>query len=100
MFGMRNATKKASVIGPAPKARATTMSRTKPRIRLASVAAPMEPRAPTTWRSTLGGSVTLNWSMNYGMIQRVVDARHDARVREERSGGEHEVRDQTYPPER
>ena len=48
---MRNATKKASVTGPAPKARATIMSRTKPSTRLARVATPIEPRAPTTCRS-------------------------------------------------
>ncbi len=55
---MRKATKKASVTGPAPKARATTMSRTKPRIRLRSVASPIEPTARTTpcrtsWRASL-----------------------------------------------
>ena len=37
-FGRRNATKKASVATPAPKARAITRSRRKPRIRLARVA--------------------------------------------------------------
>jgi hypothetical protein len=49
---MRKATKNASVTGPAPKARAMTMSRTKPSTRLASVAAPMTPTARTTpcWR--------------------------------------------------
>src|SRR5262249_17977128 len=37
-FGSRNATKNASVATPAPKARATTRSRMKPKIRLAMVA--------------------------------------------------------------
>ena len=49
---MRKATKNASVTGPAPKARATTMSRTKPSTRLASVASPMTPTALTTPRWT------------------------------------------------
>ena len=47
-LGMRKATKKASVTGPAPKARATTMSRTNPRMRLRRVARPIEPTARTT----------------------------------------------------
>src|SRR6266853_7037007 len=47
-LGMRKATKKASVTGPAPKARATTMSRTNPSTRLASVAAAMTPTARKT----------------------------------------------------
>ena len=51
-FGMRKATKNASVSGPAPKTRATTMSRTKPSTRLASVASPIEPTALTTPRWT------------------------------------------------
>ena len=48
MFGMRNATKNASVTGPAPKTSATTMSRTNPRMRESSVAPLMEPSARTT----------------------------------------------------
>lgn len=42
-LGMRNATKKVSAAGVAPKRRAMTMSRTKPRIRLENVATPIRP---------------------------------------------------------
>ncbi len=48
MLGMRNATKKASVMGPAPNARATTMSRTNPSRRLSRVAPAIPPSARTT----------------------------------------------------
>src|SRR5581483_7569482 len=99
MFGMRKATKKASVTGPAPKTRATSMSRANPSTRLVSVAAPMEPSAPTTWCSTVRGSVTLKSPTKYGMMHGVVHGRH-ARPREEPSGGEHEVLDQAHPSER
>ncbi len=43
MFGMRNATKKASITTEAPKNRAKTMSRTRPRIRDSSVNDPTSP---------------------------------------------------------
>jgi hypothetical protein len=72
MLGMRKATKKASVTGPAPKASATTMSRTKPRTRLASVAALMLPSARTTWRSSLTGAPRgFRWQLSRpcGMMQ-------------------------------
>src|SRR5436309_5202514 len=45
MLGMRNATKNASVVGPAPKTSATSMSRTNPRTRESSVATPIDPSA-------------------------------------------------------
>jgi len=48
IFGMRKATKNASVTGPAPKTSATTMSRANPRTRESSVAPLMEPSARTT----------------------------------------------------
>src|SRR5919197_61547 len=47
------------------------MSRTKPSTRLASVAEPMEPSAPTTWRSTAGGSLTLKSPPEYGKIREI-----------------------------
>ena len=49
-FGSRKATKKASVTGPAPNVRATTMSRTYPRMRLTSVAALTTAAARATLR--------------------------------------------------
>ena len=49
-FGSRNATKKASVATPAPKARAITRSRRNPRIRLARVAEPTTAAARATAR--------------------------------------------------
>ena len=54
-FGSRKATKKASVAAPAPKARAMTRSRRKPRIRLASVAALTTAAARATARRAVGG---------------------------------------------
>ena len=53
-FGSRKATKKASVAAPAPKARAMTRSRRKPRIRLASVAALTTAAARATARRAVG----------------------------------------------
>ncbi|CUQ66434.1 protein of unknown function [Candidatus Nitrospira inopinata] len=52
-LGTRNATKKASAAGVAPNNRASTMSRMKPRIRLAKVPTPITPAAFTTdWCSS------------------------------------------------
>jgi hypothetical protein len=48
MFGILNATKKASVRNPAPKNHAVTISRINPRIRLSRVARPMTPAALVT----------------------------------------------------
>src|SRR5262249_28936056 len=45
-LGMRNATRKASISSPAPKSPASTVSRTRPRMRLVSVAAPPRPALP------------------------------------------------------
>ena len=75
MLGMRNATRKASVIPPAPKASATTMSRTKPSTRLVSVAALIDPSARTTWCSARApaAALTLQFLPYSGMMQR---ARH------------------------
>src|SRR5262245_44157915 len=101
MLGMRKATKKASVTGPAPKASATTMSRTKPSTRLARVATPMEPRAPTTWRSMAEtplalseGGLTLQSPRASGMMHRgsSPSAMEDVR-------GEHEVGHEADAPE-
>ena len=106
MFGIRNATKNASVTGPAPNTSATTMSRTKPTTRLTSVALPMDPSARTTCRSV---ELTLNSSHRSGMMQRVRRAAPPASRgpgaartsrRKERSGGEYEVGDQAHPSKR
>src|SRR5688572_24872641 len=88
-FGIRKATKNASVAGPAPNARATTMSRTKPSTRLASVAEPIEPSARTTCPSTPPrGSFTLKARRDSGMM-------HDGPTHESdhegAPGGEYEV---------
>src|SRR5688572_30713284 len=92
MFGIRKATKKASVSGPAPKASATTMSRTKPSTRLARVAAPIEPRAPTTWRSWV---LTLKMPRPSCMmpdgLARAARQPQSSPQREESPSGEHEV---------
>ena len=47
-FGIRYATKKASAAAVAPNSRASTMSRIKPRMRLAKVARPITPADLTT----------------------------------------------------
>src|SRR3970040_2335089 len=89
-FGILKATKKASVTGPAPKARATTTSRTNPRIRLVSVARPMLPTGRTTPASTAAaappfspgsGSVTPPHPVRRG------ENRADQGPREEAAGG-------------
>src|SRR5438874_3505118 len=92
MFGIRKATKNASVTGPAPKVRATIMSRAKPAIRETSVAPPIAPRAWTTWRS---GAFTLKSPRRSGMMQRGPETGS-----KERRRGEHEVLDQAHPAER
>src|SRR6266508_4090049 len=116
MLGMRNATKNASVTGPAPNARATIMSRTKPSRRLSRVAGAIPPNARTTCPSL---PLTLKFSRPCGMMQRVPDIDStDPVVRaagrrgagappaearpysKERSRGEHEVGDQAHPTER
>src|SRR5688572_14924551 len=105
MLGMRKATKKASVTGPAPKASATTMSRAKPSTRLASVAEPMAPTAPSTWRSmppapcASPAALTLNSLRACGMMQRG-STTHSTSDQEDSPGGEHEVGYQADPPER
>ena len=66
MLGMRKATKNASVIGPAPNALATTMSRTNPRSRLSRVALAMPPSARTTCPSL---PLTLKFPWPSGMMQ-------------------------------
>src|SRR5712692_10162380 len=70
MLGMRNATKNASVTGPAPNARATIMSRTKPSRRLSRVAGAIPPNARTTCPSL---SLTLKFPRPCGMMHRVPD---------------------------
>ena len=70
MLGMRKATKNASVTGPAPKALATTMSRTNPRSRLSRVAPAMPPSAWTTCPSL---ALTLKFLGPCGMMQRGLD---------------------------
>jgi hypothetical protein len=77
MFGILKATKKASVTGPAPKASATIMSRAKPSTRLARVAIPIEPSAPTTCRSD---ELTLKTPAPSGMM-------HDGPGRARRMSG-------------
>ena len=85
MLGMRKATKNASVIGPAPNARATTMSLTNPSRRLSKVALAIPPSARTTWPSL---ALTLKFLGPSGMMQRGLD--FDS-IDEELSIGEHEV---------
>src|SRR2546426_3093609 len=70
MLGMRNATKNASVTGPAPNARATIMSRTKPSRRLRRVALAIPPSARTTCPSL---PLTLKFPRPCGMMHRVPD---------------------------
>src|SRR3990170_4581315 len=91
-FGMRKATKNASVRGPAPKARATTTSRTNPRIRLVSVARPMLPTARTTPASTAAaappfspgsGSVMATNSLTGGRGEGTFFRRGQHQIREE-----------------
>src|SRR5262245_48700783 len=95
MLGMRNATKNASVTGPAPKARATTMSRTNPSTRLTRVAPAMPPRARTTCPSL---RLTLKFPRRYGMMHGVPDG--ESSESKERSRGEYEVGDEAHPAER
>src|SRR5215510_6702963 len=85
MLGIRKATKNASVIGPAPNARATTASRTNPSSRLNKVALAMPPSARTTCPSL---ALTLKFPGPSGMMQRGFDI--DS-IDEEPSFGEHEV---------
>jgi hypothetical protein len=70
MLGMRKATKNASVSGPAPKALATTMSRTNPRSRLSRVALAIPPSARTTCPSL---ALILIFPGPCGMMQRGSD---------------------------
>jgi hypothetical protein len=91
---MRKATKNASVIGPAPKARATTMSRTNPRSRLSRVALAMPPSARTTCPSL---ALTLKFPGPCGMMQRGFDIDPND---EELRFGEHEVGNQADAAER
>src|SRR5712691_13153424 len=89
MLGIRNATTNASVTPPAPKVSAITMSRAKPRTRLASVARPMEPSARTTWCSSArAGALTLQFRRGYGMLLGFQNAKESSR-------GQHEISDQT-----
>src|SRR5262245_38589500 len=104
MFGMRKATKNASVTPPAPNARATSMSRAKPSTRLASVAAPMAPSAPTTCRSwgrsrAVSVSLTLKNLRRSGMIHGG-PRDPDTTRRKEPPGGEHDVGEEADPSER
>ena len=103
-FGIRKATKKASVSGLAPNARASTMSRVYPRTRLASVASPMAPTARTTpARTARSPSLTPpNFLTARGLDGRLVcrahadprsDAPSDAR-QEAHAHGQHQIRDQ------
>src|SRR5262249_52548844 len=95
MLGMRNATKNASVTGPAPKPRATTMSRTNPRTRLTRVAPAIPPRARTTCPSL---ALTLKFPRRYGMMHGVPD--DESSESKERSRGEYEVGDEAHTAER
>src|SRR5437762_7250577 len=101
MLGIRKATKKASVTGPAPKISATIMSRAKPSTRLARVAAPIEPSAPTTWCSgERSVALTLKSLPRSGMIH---DGQRDPHLRspgKESPVGEHEVGQEADAPER
>src|SRR5262245_17187665 len=94
MLGMRNATKNASVTGPAPNARATTMSRTNPSTRLTSVAPAMPPSARTTCPSV---RLTLKFPCRYGMMHGGPDESSESK---ERSRGEYEVGDEADTAER
>ena len=69
ILGIRKATKNASVTGPAPNVRATSMSRANPSTRLSSVAAPIEPSAWTTCPSL---ALILIFRGRCGMMQRGV----------------------------
>src|SRR5690242_16148840 len=105
MFGIRKATKNASVTGPAPKASATTMSRAKPSTRLASVAAPIAPSAPRTCRSCgrssgASGALTLKSPRRSGMMHDGLRDPHGRRRGKESPGGEHEVGKEADAPER
>src|SRR5258705_4785745 len=95
MLGMRNATKNASVTGPAPNARATTMSRTNPSTRLTRVAPAIPPRARTTCPSL---RLTLKFPRPYGMLHGVPDG--ESSESKERSRGEYEVGDEARTAER
>src|SRR4029450_197355 len=95
MLGMRNATKNASVTGPAPNARATTMSRTNPSTRLPGVAPAPPPRARTTCPSL---ALTLKFPRRYGMMHGVPDG--ESSQLKERSRGEYEVGDEAHTAER
>src|SRR5437660_11619389 len=94
MLGIRKATKNASVIGPAPNARATTMSRTNPSRRLSKVALAIPPSARTTCPSL---ALTLKFPGPCGMMQRGIDI--DS-IDEELSFGEHEVGNEADPTDR
>src|SRR5262245_28816770 len=103
---MRNATKKASVTGPAPNARAITMSRAYPRIRLASVASPMAPTALTTpcWTASVvsprAASLTGMNSLTPRRPDGMVVCRPSANFQEARRRGQHAFRDQADEAER
>src|SRR6266849_1994994 len=94
MLGMRKATKKASVMGPAPNALATTMSRTNPRRRLSRVALAIPPSARTTCPSL---ALILKFLGPCGMMQRGLDIDSND---EELSFGEHEVGNEADATER
>src|SRR4029450_6081399 len=95
MLGIRNAPKTASVPGPAPKARATTMSRTNPSTRLTRVAPAIPPRARTTCPSL---RLTLKFPRPYGMMHSVPGG--ESSESKERSRGEYEVGDEAHTAER
>src|SRR4030095_17132429 len=95
MLGIRNATKNASVTGPAPKVRATTMSRTSRSTRLTRVAPAIPPRARTTCPSL---ALTLKFPRRYGMMHGVPDS--ESSQLKERSRGEYQVGDKGHTAER
>src|SRR5436309_3836554 len=100
MFGIRKATKNASVTGPAPKTSATTMSRTNPSTRERNVAPLMDPSARTTWRSTL---MALTSSADHCPGNRGTDTAScgvHISTREESQVGEHQVGHETNQAER
>src|SRR2546428_526753 len=100
MFGIRKATKNASVTGPAPKTSATTMSRTNPSTRERNVAPLMDPSARTTWRSTL---MALTSSTDHCPGNRGTDTAScgvHISTREESQVGEHQVGHETKQAER
>src|SRR5262245_43354039 len=100
-FGIRKATKNASVSGVAPKARASTMSRAYPRIRLPSVARPMVPTARTTPVRTPGSaSLTRTNSLTAPDPDGNVVCRADAHLQEASARGQYPIRDQADEAER